>query len=160
MSKAPNINRSRIHEPMVQRLCSEHLPGVGKTLFPTIREFLCFSALLGYSEGRKIPLDKSKGVEDVSYQQFERGNAEELIFAIAVGETKTSDILKEDRESECAEIFEEYANGGMELLQEWLTASSDQPADRAIFLGLKEAGYVSIDDEEIDLESAIDEIKF
>ena len=71
-TRAPNINRSRIHEDMVQRLAMQKLPGTDRTLFPTIRELLCFAALLGYSENRRLPLDKDKGVEDVSYQQFER----------------------------------------------------------------------------------------
>ena len=77
-SRAPNINRSRIHEEMVQRLAMQKLPDTDRTLFPTIRELLCFAALLGYSEKRRIPLDRDKGVEDISYQQFERGDAEDL----------------------------------------------------------------------------------
>jgi hypothetical protein len=45
-SRAPNINRSRVHEEMVQRLSTQKLPNSERTLFPTIRELLCFAALL------------------------------------------------------------------------------------------------------------------
>ncbi len=106
-NRAPNINRSRIYESLVQRLSMQKLPGADRTLFPTIRELLCFAALLGYSEGRRVPLDRGAGTEDVSYQQFERGDAEDLIWLIALAETKDPEILKDGEEGRCAEIFEE-----------------------------------------------------
>jgi len=142
MSRAPNINRSRIHEDMVQRLCMNKLPGASRTLFPTIREFLCFCAMLGYSEGRKVPLDRTAGVEDVSYQQFERGDAEDLIYLIALADLKDPELLRENNEDKCAAIFEEYANGGMEIVRDWLLQNGGEYPDRAIVEGLRELGYI------------------
>ena len=49
-----NIDRSRVHEDMVQRLAVAKLPGRDRSLFPTIRELLCFAALLGYSEKQRV----------------------------------------------------------------------------------------------------------
>lgn len=149
--RAPNINRSRVHEEMVQRLAVEKLPGSDRTLFPTIRELLCFAALLGYSESRRIPLDKEKGVEDVSYQQFERGDAEDLIYLIALADSKDPEILKDGEESRCAEIFEEYANGGLQILGEALRRGGGEYPDRDILELLKEHGYLSADEEEPDV---------
>ncbi len=79
---------------MVQRLAVEKVPGLGKSLFPTIREFLSFSALLGYSEGRRIPLDGDAGIEDIGGGVYEHHDAMEIIFALAIAETESSDILK------------------------------------------------------------------
>lgn len=149
--RAPNINRSRVHEDMVQRLAMEKLPGTDRTLFPTIRELLCFAALLGYSENRRLPLDKEKGVEDVSYQQFERGDAEDLIYLIALADSKDPEILKDGEESRCAEIFEEYANGGLQILGEALRRGGGEYPDRDILELLKEYGYLSADEEEPDV---------
>lgn len=150
-SRAPNINRSRIHEEMVQRLAMEKLPGAERTLFPTIRELLCFAALLGYSESRRIPLDRDKGVEDISYQQFERGDAEDLIYLIALAETKDPEILKDGEESRCAEIFEEYANGGLQILREAMLRGGAEYPDRDILELLKERAYLGIEEKEPDL---------
>lgn len=155
-SRAPNINRSRIHEEMVQRLAMQKLPNTDRTLFPTIRELLCFAALLGYSEKRRIPLDREKGVEDISYQQFERGDAEDLIYLIALAETKDPEILKDGEESRCAEIFEEYANGGLQILREAVLRGGGEYPDRDILELLKERGYLNTEDKEPDLS----EIKF
>jgi len=96
--RAPNINRSKIYEDVVQRLATQNVPGTERRLFPTIRELLCFAALLGFSEQRRTPLDRTQGTEDVSYQQFERGDAEDLIYMIALADTKNIDILREGEE--------------------------------------------------------------
>ncbi|UKK94118.1 DNA phosphorothioation-associated protein 4 [Brucella anthropi] len=152
MSRAANINRSRIHEDMVQRLAMIKLPGTDRTLFPTIRELLCFAALLGYSEGRRIPLDRSEGTEDVSYQQFERRDAEDLIFLIALADSKDPEILKDGEESRCAEIFEEYANGGLQVIRDAMLRSGGEYPDRDILELLKRSGYLNIEEAEPDIE--------
>ena len=150
-ARTPNINRSRIHEDMVQRLAMLKLPGADRTLFPTIRELLCFAALLGYSEGRRIPLDRDAGVEDVSYQQFERGDAEDLIYLIALAETKNAEVLKDGEESRCAEIFEEYANGGLQVMREAMLQSGAEYPDRDILELLLKSGYLNVEDAEPDV---------
>ena len=149
--RAPNINRSRIHEDMVQRLAMLKLPSADRTLFPTIRELLCFAALLGYSENRRIPLDRVAGTEDVSYQQLERGDAEDLIYLIALAETKDPDILKDGEESRCAEIFEEYANGGLQILRDAMLQSGGEYPDLVILELLLKSGYLNVEDTEPDV---------
>lgn len=150
-TRAPNINRSRVYEDMVQQLAMQKLPGTDRTLFPTIRELLCFAALLGYSEKRRLPLDKDKGIEDVSYQQFERGDAEDLIYLIALADSKNPDILKDGEETRCAEIFEEYANGGLQIIHEAMLRGGGEYPDRDILELLKERAFLSTDDEEPDV---------
>ena len=129
----------------------QRLPGTERTLFPTIRELLCFAALLGYSEKRRLPLDTDKGVEDVSYQQFERGDAEDLIYLIALAETKDPDILKDGEETRCAMIFEEYVNGGLQIIRESMLRGGGEYPDRDILELLKDRDYLNISDEEPDV---------
>ena len=152
----PSINRSRIHEELVQNLAVNKVPGAERSLFPTIRELICFAALLGYSEGRRIPIDKDKGVEDISYQQFERGDSEDLIYLIALADTKDPSILKEGQERRCADVFEEYANGGLQIIHEAGLQHGFEYPDRYVLELLKERGYLSIRDE----EPALSDIKF
>ncbi|MYA48225.1 MAG: DNA phosphorothioation-associated protein 4 [Candidatus Dadabacteria bacterium] len=150
-SRAPNINRSRIHEDLVQKLAVQKLNGAQRSLFPTIRELLCFAAILGYSENRRIPLDKDEGVEDISYQQFERGDAEDLVYLIALAEEKDPEILRDGNEGSCAEIFEEYANGGLQVIQEALVRGGGEYPDRDIMEMLKEKGFLEGDSSELDV---------
>jgi len=150
-SRAPNINRSRVHEEMVQMLAISKLDGADRSLFPSIRELLCFAAMLGYSEKRKLPLDRSGGVEDVSYQQFERGDAEDLIYLIALADSRDPEILRDGEENRCAEIFEEYANGGLTILQDVLLKSGGEHPDKEIMAYLNEKKYLIPGDKEADL---------
>lgn len=143
VARAPNINRSRKYEDIVQRLAGQVMPGSDRRLFPTIRELLCFAALLGFSEKRRTPLDRSEGVEDISYQQFERGDAEDLIFLIALAEKQDMNILREGEEAACAEIFEEYANGGLAIIKDFLLRAGGEYPDRALMSLLKERGYLT-----------------
>lgn len=141
--RAPNINRSRVHEELVQQLSMQNVPGSDRKLFPTIRELLCFAALLGFSEQRRIPLDRDAGVEDVSYQQFERDPAaEDLLWTIAVAETGDVEVLREGEEARCAQIFEEYANGGLGLIKDFFLRNGGEYPDRALMALLKERKYL------------------
>lgn len=150
--RAPNINRSKLHEDLVQRLSMQNIPGSDRKLFPTIRELLCFAALLGFSEQRRVPLDRSAGVEDISYQQFERDPAaEDLLWTIAVAETQDSEVLREGEEARCAEIFEEYANGGLALIKDFLLRNGGEYPDRALMALLKERKYLQPSHAEPDL---------
>ena len=150
--RAPNINRSRVHEELVQRLSTQNLPGSDRKLFPTIRELLCFAALLGFSEQRRIPLDRSKGVEDISYQQFEREPAaEDLLWVIAVAETGDVEVLREGEEIRCAQIFEEYANGGLGVIKDFMLRNGGEYPDRALMALLKEKSYLQPTQPEPDL---------
>ena len=149
--RTPNVNRSRVHEDMVQRLSMQKLPDADRPLFPTIRELLCFAALLGFSEGRRIPLDKTQGTEDVSYQQFERGDAEDLIWLIALAETKDPDVLKDGEEGRCAGIFEEYANGGLFVIRDALSQSGGEFPDRELLEMLMDRKFLDVEDAEPDV---------
>ena len=150
--RAPNINRSKLHEDIVQRLSMQNVPGSDRKLFPTIRELLCFAALLGFSEKRRVPLDRAAGVEDISYQQFERDPAaEDLLWTIAVAETQVTEVLREGEEARCAEIFEEYANGGLALIKDFLLRNGGEYPDRALMALLKERKYLQPSQAEPDL---------
>lgn len=141
-ARGPNINRSKVYEEYVQKLAALPLPGTDRRLFPTIRELLCFAALLGFSEKRRLPLDRSQGVEDVSYQQFERGDAENLIYLLALAETEDPNVLREGEESQCGVIFEEYANGGLAIIKDHLLREGGEYPDRALMSMLRDRGYL------------------
>lgn len=155
VSRAPNINRSRVYEETVQRLAGQPLPDSDRRLFPTIRELLCFAALLGFSEGRRVPLDRTQGTEDISYQQFERGDAENLIYLIALASEQDTNVLREGNEGQCAEIFEEYANGGMAIIKDSLLRAGGEYPDRALMGLLKEKGYLPAIQAEPDLTAVM-----
>ena len=62
------------------------------------------------------------------------------IFALALADAKTSDVLRPDRERDFVQTYEEYANGGLELVQSWIDRYSDLDVEDAVWRGLATIG--------------------
>lgn len=156
-----NVNRSRKHEDMVQRLAIQQHPVTKRSLFLTIRELMCFAAMLGYSKGRSEKLDRKVGVEDIAIQQFEVNDSIDFIYLIALAQQKNLDVLEEGNEDDAVTIFEEYANGGLEIIAEWMRSSPDDPyGDRACLIGLERDGYIARAKKEKEEKRNVSEVIF
>ena len=130
------VKRSKAYEATLQIL-----GGPNAKMFTTLRDALGFAAALGYREGRRWKLDEKIGKEDIASSQYINNDAIDTIFAISLAETKSAEILKPQNEKECIQIFEEYANGGLALMQEWLELYADVDVEVAIWRGLKQIGF-------------------
>lgn len=145
MARIPNVYRSKQHEPMVQRLGHQHLNNMKSSIFPTFRELMCFAALLGFSESRRIKLDEKYekiGIENVVWENHP---AQDIIFLIALAESKDPNILRDGHETECVKIFEEYANGGFEVIQDALLTGGDEFPEKDIIQMLLDQKYLKLD---------------
>lgn len=131
-----SVHRSKVYENSLQAL-----GGTNAKLFPTLRDALSFAAALGYRERRRLKFDEKAGREDIQSQIYNGNEAVDLIFAIGLAEAKSADILKPDHEKECIKIFEEYANGGLALLTEWIERYPHIDIEDAIWRGLKSIGF-------------------
>lgn len=129
------VKRSKEFEETLQKI-----GGREATMFSTLREALTFCAILGYRERRKKPLNPSFGTEDIAGAQYQLNEAVDMMFALALADSKTSDILRPDRERECVQIYEEFANGGLELIQSWIERFADIDVNDAIWRGLNGIG--------------------
>lgn len=129
------VKRSRKYEEALQLL-----GGKDATMFPTLREALTFCAMLGYKERRRLPLDAGAGTEDIAGAQYQLNEAVDLLLALALAEEKQSDILKPECEKECIQIYEEYANGGLDLVQSWIDRYADVDVEEAVWRGLGSIG--------------------
>lgn len=129
------VRRSRVYEATLQRL-----GGKDAKMFQTLREALTFCAVLGYKERRKKSLDSNTGTEDIAGAQYFNNEAVDTLFALALAETKGSDILRIEHERECVQIYEEYANGGLDLVQSWIDRFADVDIEEAVWRGLNSIG--------------------
>ena len=119
MGKAVAVNRSKKYEHIVQKLTGEkgHIfPESGKKLFPTIRELLTFAAFLGVSRGERLPFDPDYDTEDIQGVIYEDTEALEFIWFIALQDSSDVSLLHDGNEKRCVEIFEQYANYGLNLI--------------------------------------------
>ena len=79
-NKLRNINRSDEHEDFVQKLAVRNHPIKKRSIFPTIKDLLCFAAMLGFSEGKRIPLSSTHKKHDIQRQIFIDDGKINLIF--------------------------------------------------------------------------------
>ena len=105
------VRRPERHELLIQSLLSE-------ARFPAMRDVLLFAAALGYSANRRAPFEKSG--EPIRYEILVNEAQADPFVCMLAAVTKPEDpeILDADRLGERIAIFEEYANGGLEFLQE------------------------------------------
>ena len=129
------VKRSKLFEVTLQKL-----GGKESTMFPTLREALTFCAVLGYKERRRLPLDPNAGSEDIAGAQYQTNEAVDIVFALALADAKTSDVLRPDHERDCVLTYEEYANGGLELVQGWIDRYADVDVEDAVWRGLATIG--------------------
>ena len=105
------VRRPHQHEALLIELRDD-------AAFATFRDILLFAAAVGAHVKRRVPFTSSG--EPIRYETLkEPAFSETLINMIAASEIAGDpEILDSTRASERVRIFEEYANGGLEYIQE------------------------------------------
>lgn len=111
------IHRATDKEEIIKLMTSEQL-GV----FKEIWRLLMFSAQVGYHNKRRTPLcsvDTGKGIDQSTF-----GNSPSwpgVVFLISIADEGNADVLAHSPENEETRLraFQEYANGGLAILQEF-----------------------------------------
>lgn len=95
-------------------------------LFGTLRELLCFTAILGFQLSRREEL-AGHTTAPIPEEVFAKNeDALSCVRMVALAHTKDYMIFAEERIDEMVNIFEEYALGGSRLLNHFL---SELPTD-------------------------------
>lgn len=117
------VRRPRSKSALLDRLTESD--GAKLSPFDTYREVIVFCAALGCWRNRRVPFDESD--EPIRWEAMValRGT-EAFVNMLAVTQTDDPTILSENRFDDRIIIFEEYANGGLEILGE-LIDKTPQP---------------------------------
>lgn len=116
--------------------------------FKTKASVLGFAAALGASEGDPIPFSETEG-DPIRKSVFDRAGYESLINILAVSYTKDPNVLSnsDEMEEKRAQIFEGYANRGLNKLQNILMGENDyMNGIRLLILNKRQTTGSSIDD--------------
>lgn len=89
--------------------------------FKRIADALVFAAALGHKRNRRIPLENSTS-DPIRQEVFDRQGYDTMMNLLALRVNGSPEVLADSDEmvEQRARIFEEYANGGMEIMQEEL----------------------------------------
>lgn len=141
----------------MRKLADNTHPVIGKSVFPTIRELMCFAAVLGFENDRKSKLPDA--TYDVDSRNVEKSQqTQDLIYLVALASEKDAEILRDDNEERMYQIFEEYAQGGFEILEQWMKEKPDDLyGDEAVLQAFTKYGFL---EKEVETEFAIADISF
>jgi len=106
------VRRPQQHEALLIELRDE-------AAFSTFRDTLLFAAAVGVHFKRRVPFSSAAG-DPIRYETLTVPSfSEALINMLAANEVdEDPEIMDSSRIEERVEIFEEYANGGLEYIQE------------------------------------------
>jgi dnd system-associated protein 4 len=148
----PRIKIAKDKAELVQRLLDEKRT---TGMFSTYADVIAFAASLGVKHQRRSPVTEVSQSEPapISLEVFISRGYERLIRLIAVVSTEDIKVLSSEAESAEATrvlIFEEYANGGLEKLQQELRGAVDY-TDRLVLILNAERFSQEVNNEEFDL---------
>jgi dnd system-associated protein 4 len=123
--------------------------------FNTFADVIVFAAALGAKHKRRVALGEISKREPspIRIEYFASMGNDILIKLLAINETKdikTLSINEEEYERQRNHLFEEYANGGLEILQNELRGSVDYSERILLFLNYERTNTEQ-QDEEFDL---------
>jgi len=89
----------------------------GLKIFESYKDLVVFAAVLGYNHGIKEKINKQMG-DPIKMHIFSGEYDLSIINCIALAETGDPMFLGEKKEDDKINIFEEYANAGLNLINE------------------------------------------
>ena len=151
------IRRSKRHEEVVRQLADKNHPQASRPIFPTMRELLCFAAVLGFDAERKKPLDAE--TLEIDGRIFrDHPSSLDLIYLIALADAKDAEVVREENEEQAISIFEQYAEVGLQELSAWLLERpEDENGDIALLDALQKRGFLG---EARNIDDAIHDVSF
>lgn len=140
---AGRVRRPKDKEELLDRL-------VDNSPFDTRYRALTFAAALGFASDRRVALGEVDPAVSIRWELFREVGTDLLAAMIAALDTDEMEIVAPDRVEARIEIFEEYANGGLEILGEELAARAPK-GPREVVLDLVLEAEQAASPGEIDL---------
>jgi dnd system-associated protein 4 len=120
----PDIGRNAKYESIVNLLAIDHHPDTGRAIFPTIMDLLVFAAMVGIELDRREKVEAS--AQSVPWRVFQNNHKDGLVMLVGLWRARSLEGVS-PAELDSAQLeFEQYANGGLQVISEWL---QENPAD-------------------------------
>lgn len=150
------LRYSKQYEAVVKQLGGTAHPLTRQPLFLTYRELACFAAMVGYESNSVRKVEAGESDDFVDGRIFSNHEpAVDLMYLIALASSRDMNILRDDNEDRMVTIFEEFANGGLQLLADWLREKPDDVhGDKAVLAALYRDGFLSGEREQSAAEAA------
>lgn len=112
-----NVYRDRRHENLIKTLVEDK----DTAIFTYNKDLMVFAAMIGYSYNKKLALSDDK--ISISLGTYYNSEDDGFIYLLALMENKNATCLKDPNLASSIRIFEEYSNGGLDLIQDWFRSN-------------------------------------
>lgn len=110
------VKRERKFEQMIAKLSSGE-----KNIFKFNKDLMVFAAMIGYSKNDRNPLDSD--TIDIILDTYSSDQKDGFIYLLALMDQRDATCLKDENLHKSVEVFEEYCNGGLKIIQGWLDSN-------------------------------------
>ena len=107
--KSHRVRRPKAYDDLLNLLRDKD-----EGVFTTYKSALVFAAAVGFKEKKRVPFTESG--EPIALNLFSESQDQPFIFCLALTEYDDASYLQEDKFFEVMQVFEEYAAGGLEIL--------------------------------------------
>jgi dnd system-associated protein 4 len=108
-----HVNRDRKYEHLVKLLVEEKETAI----FDLKKELMIFAAMIGYNFNNRKPLSGDK--IPITLLTYSNSEDDGFIYLLALMDKRDATCLKEINLQDSIKIFEEYCNGGLEIIDNW-----------------------------------------
>ena len=112
----------------------------GKQVFSSLKDCLVFAAALGFKNGKRESFSNSS--EQIQLQIFSGEHDIIFINSLAIQETGDTSMLNDSKLDEKILIFEEYACGGLSILENKLALDPEKEIVTMIYSEISERSLV------------------
>jgi dnd system-associated protein 4 len=95
--------------------------------FGSYKDALVFAAALGYANRKSVPFEQSS--EPIDWGVFNGFGDEALVNMLPIAEERRLELLAPEQFDDRLTRFEQYANGGLAMIQQKLAGSTAEPLD-------------------------------
>ena len=117
---------SDAHKDVAERLAQNSTTIADKSIFSTYMHLMVFAAMVGYANGRSHTVEPKDRGPEIEERVFERHSMDGLVYLLALQTTEDGNILRDGKVNEAWRLIESYAEGGFDIIQQWLL---DAPGD-------------------------------
>lgn len=121
-----SVRRDSRFDVLEQKFCSTKSSENSDVVFRTVKEFMVFSALVGFQLDDFKPL-KSSSSTPILLETYATTKHDAYIYLIALANNASLDILKDEGLRDAIGIFEGYCNAGLLHIDNWVLNNISEP---------------------------------
>ncbi|WP_198650253.1 hypothetical protein [Oceanimonas marisflavi] len=122
-----SVRRDSRFEALEGKFCSTKNSENSRSVFSTVKEFMVFSALVGFQLDEFKPLESKVNSTPILLSTYATTKHDAYIYLIALSKDPSLEIIKSENLRDAIGIFEGYCNGGLHHIDNWVMNNVGEP---------------------------------